>query len=500
MSDNKQDKELSIFDLACQQNLSESQRQELNDLLRNSEKARSEYLDYLSMHVDINNRVRVSRVRQKFDDYLVRQETQPQAGKQVEVKPALQSKRLFINQLNIVATLALAATLLLAFFPASFFNSSSSKVALVDSNSIPTSWPNSVAKINRVDGVTWDPGAESFQQADYVTNGEKISFEKGLVEVEFRQGAIVLLEGPAMLVPNGNNHATLIGGKLAAYAPPWASGFRVDTPGIDVVDHGTEFAVNVLWDDGSDPVVNVVVTEGEVEVLHSREQDGRRLKAGDGVTSTGGKVTDGDDYEARRLTDLLPDVEYLKNSRVVADRWEEWVAGMDGEPRREGAWRYYTNMNGKFGDPSSYQELVWDSESSSYRLPQHLIHGEVGRFVRVHRVGGHPGKGRNQMADEIDRYSITAYIVPSDGTYRIESGWLERLWSKRWNLDSVLDVCVHVNDGPILSRHVCHRNSFVAFNGSLGELKAGDVVYIGVGPNGESHGDRFRWGFYIVEE
>ena len=68
------------------------------------------------------------------------------------------------------------------------------------------------------------------------------------------------------------------------------------------------------------------------------------------------------------------------------------------------------------------------------------------------------------------------------------------------DLDHVLDVAVHVNDEPVTTRDFCNRSCYLHLAWPLGTLKAGDAIYVGVGPSGVDHNDRFRWGFYVVHE
>lgn len=504
-----------LFDAACTDRLDDASRDELQQLLRSSPEARRRYLDYTALHADLFGAVRVARVRDRFAHVL--------DAEGATVAPAPSGGPRPVASAAWVAALATAAALALTFLPAALppateptaTGPAGEALAVNGAEETPTArvapgdepddgevgrWRGLVARINRVEAVEWEPAGQAFAEADLLAAGESVALLAGLVEVEFRQGAVVVLEGPAHLIAEDANGASLLQGKLAAVAPPWATGFRVDTPGVDVVDHGTEFAVNVTGD-GSDARVNVVVTEGEVEVLADQQAEGgRRLKAGEGVQSAAGAVEDGDDAAARQLTEQLPDRPEFKNGIVVGDRWADWTVGVDGEPCRDGSWRYYTNGSGKFGDPDSYQELVWDASTNSYRPANRGQSPWLNKFVRVHRDGGHPGKGRDQVWDKFDRYSITGFVVPEDGVYRLEAGWLERLWARRWDRDGVLDIAVHVNDGPILMREFCNRESFVAFRQALGELAAGDTIYVGVGPNGTDFNDKFRWGFYVVRE
>lgn len=472
-----------LFSLACDGRLSASDFAEFQQRLRQSPELCASYLSYAGMHADLFGAVRLARVRKS----IVKEIERPQA------KVSLLRGRTMAAW-SIVGA-AIAACLLVGLYLQEQGDRSPASGATAADR-----WPGVIATIKKVDSVVWADGAQALNVDETLQSGSVVKFDDGLIEVEFRQGAIVVLEGPAHFVPIDANQATLYAGKLAAVAPSWATGFRVATPKFEVIDHGTEFAITVGGDE-SDPLVNVVVTEGEVEVLSpNQKHDGRRLFAGEGVRSTGDDVNRNESETARLLTEKLPDRPELKNTVVVGDRWHDWRKGEAGKPCREGAWRYYTNDKAPFGESKLYSELLWDASTKSYRPVDHRQREEKNQYVRVHRDGGHPGKGHEQAKDNLDHYSIAGFEVPEDGVYRIESGWLERHDTKRWDIDRVVDIAAHVNEGPLLFQSFCDRSGYVPFRGSLGRLKAGDMIYVGVGPNGVDHGDRFRWGFYVVRE
>jgi ferric-dicitrate binding protein FerR (iron transport regulator) len=85
---------------------------------------------------------------------------------------------------------------------------------------------------------------------------------KGLLQLEFVRGAVVVLQGPAEIHLLSADTATLIGGRAWARVPEAARGFVLNAPDAAIVDLGTEFAVAV--DDQGDSEVHVL--EGEVEV------------------------------------------------------------------------------------------------------------------------------------------------------------------------------------------------------------------------------------------
>src|SRR5579862_4426896 len=93
----------------------------------------------------------------------------------------------------------------------------------------------------------------------------RLAFEAGVIQVEFFSGARVILEGPADFELVSSNEGLCRFGKLRALVPPQAQGFTVRTPGIRLVDRGTEFGLRL--DRSGDAEVHVF--QGRVE-LHSQ--------------------------------------------------------------------------------------------------------------------------------------------------------------------------------------------------------------------------------------
>ena len=73
--------------------------------------------------------------------------------------------------------------------------------------------------------------------------GQRIELADGLAEIEFNDGATVLLEGPATFEVKASDNVALVDGRLAAVVPQRARGFRVHTSSLDVFDVGTEFGL-----------------------------------------------------------------------------------------------------------------------------------------------------------------------------------------------------------------------------------------------------------------
>jgi hypothetical protein len=93
--------------------------------------------------------------------------------------------------------------------------------------------------------------------------GKILRLERGLAEIEFDQGARVILQGPAGLELISASAGLLRYGTLTARVPARARGFTVLSPGGKFVDLGTEFGVSV--NDGGTTTLRVF--RGEVEAF-----------------------------------------------------------------------------------------------------------------------------------------------------------------------------------------------------------------------------------------
>lgn len=96
-----------------------------------------------------------------------------------------------------------------------------------------------------------------------------IVVSRGLVRLDFLNGARVTIEGPAQAEVIDGMRMVLHRGVVTATIPEAAIGFVVDTPSAHVVDLGTSFGVSV----GEAGLTDVCVFDGEVEVS-SPESDG----------------------------------------------------------------------------------------------------------------------------------------------------------------------------------------------------------------------------------
>lgn len=138
----------------------------------------------------------------------------------------------------------------------------------------------SVALLARGVNLEWAEGSPAPEAGAPLLPGW-LHLKAGLAQIEFYQGARVLIEGPARFKLISSGEATFSSGKLTAHVPPQARGFRVNTPEGAVVDLGTEFGLEV-----NAATSQVHVFKGEVE-LHPNAAAMRSLKEGQAMAFDG---------------------------------------------------------------------------------------------------------------------------------------------------------------------------------------------------------------------
>ena len=87
----------------------------------------------------------------------------------------------------------------------------------------------------------WGPSEVSTEQHSRLTPG-KLKLTTGVAEIRLDQGAVLILEGPAVFEIRSKNSALLHQGKLVAHVPRRAKGFELRTPNAVITDLGLDAA------------------------------------------------------------------------------------------------------------------------------------------------------------------------------------------------------------------------------------------------------------------
>ena len=183
------------------------------------------------------------------------------------------------------------------------------------------------AMLRQTVDVIWADASPKYREGDVISNG-KIQFERGVAEIDFFCGATLIVEGPATLDIESDWSVQVLQGRLRASVPPAARGFIIKAAGTEVVDLGTEFALDVESQDA-----RVEVIDGEVE-LRGGEFDGTHLTTGqrqwlrgkkfpgqsfDGLSTLGDVHRRRQDAQAQRFADWKKFAQHLSaDPRLIA--------------------------------------------------------------------------------------------------------------------------------------------------------------------------------------
>ena len=148
-----------------------------------------------------------------------------------------------------------------------------------------------VAVLDEQIGTHWGAMTQPLEAGSELRSGI-LSLKKGFAKFKFNKGAEVVIEGPADFELLTDEQMMLLSGKLSAKVPGRAKGFIVQTPTATIVDYGTEFGVEV------DETTNTTVTHvfaGLVELRDSsdpaRFKTSERLKAGMAASVRNGRIS-----------------------------------------------------------------------------------------------------------------------------------------------------------------------------------------------------------------
>ncbi|WP_417732676.1 LamG-like jellyroll fold domain-containing protein [Rosistilla oblonga] len=150
----------------------------------------------------------------------------------------------------------------------------------------------------------------------------------GVAQIELFSGVRMVIEGDAQFVVQSAMLVQLDRGRARAQVPEAARGFRVQTRHGDLIDLGTEFAI-----DAGDEAARVEVLTGEVE-LHGQGAARQRVLEGDAWQLSDAGVSERSDSESLQV--IGPDAFERQLSSQQVDqrrRWQQRVASMREDDR-----------------------------------------------------------------------------------------------------------------------------------------------------------------------
>ncbi|MCA9144263.1 MAG: FecR domain-containing protein [Planctomycetales bacterium] len=166
---------------------------------------------------------------------------------------------------------------------------------------------------------------QSLATGSLVSTGE-LRLRSGVVQLELFSGVSLVIEGDATFSVISPMEVAVARGKVRARVPEPAHGFRIRTDEGEVVDLGTEFAVNVS-EEGSE----VHVLDGEIE-WQPRGSAAQLMERGESIKrSKDGRSIDASDSEFLGSNELKERL--LAEQSAGLERWKEATERLRQDPR-----------------------------------------------------------------------------------------------------------------------------------------------------------------------
>ena len=161
----------------------------------------------------------------------------------------------------------------------------------------------------------WSGDTPSIQRGEILPQGP-LSLSSGLVQIDLFSGVALIVEGAADFEILSPMEVRIDSGKVRANVPELARGFRVHTAAGEVVDLGTEFALDVTADHA-----DVHVLDGEIE-WHAVDRDMQLMGKGDALRVSGTTET-----PLTHNPDEFADIDEIEATlaRSRGERRENWL-------------------------------------------------------------------------------------------------------------------------------------------------------------------------------
>ncbi|MEP6667691.1 MAG: LamG-like jellyroll fold domain-containing protein [Chthoniobacter sp.] len=246
---------------------------------------------------------------------------------------------------------------------------------------------SAVAVLTQAVDVEWASGNDAHTVGGALSPGW-LRLKSGLAQIEFNDGARVILEGPAELEIRSRTEAFCRAGRLSAQVPAAAHGFKIASSRMTVVDLGTAFGFET-----HEGTAEVHVFEGKVRLIDAAAAPKRELLAGQALGVDAGGIW----REFAATAALFPNADALEQK--AASSWQ----------RRAAEWKQASG--GLQSDATLILHYTFEGGSAFERRLPNVARGEPraseGAIVGCRWAEGRwPGKGALEFKGAGDRVRI----------------------------------------------------------------------------------------------
>ncbi|GAA5508698.1 LamG-like jellyroll fold domain-containing protein [Novipirellula caenicola] len=168
------------------------------------------------------------------------------------------------------------------------------------------------ATLRRVADIRWSQNHSPYREGDVLPAGV-LQFDEGIAEIDFFCGATLVVEGPAKMDLESDWSVRMLAGRMRANVPPAARGFVVKAADSEIIDLGTEFALEV-----GPESARVKVIDGEVK-LRGGEHDGNHLTTGQARRLAGTEDAEDSFSNLSTVTDVR-----MRHELEQRERFSQW--------------------------------------------------------------------------------------------------------------------------------------------------------------------------------
>jgi len=327
-----------------------------------------------------------------------------------------------------------------------------------------------IAQLGKLENCRWMDPNQHVSTGGTLQANDRIELSSGSADIHFKTGAIIQLNGPAIIELNTANSAFLTLGRAAVIADTEDSqGFSLKTPSSTFVDLGTAFTAAVA----PDGLSRLDVTQGEVNLIAEHGHTPRLIKAGETMFVEPGKqkiltrMESGNESKSFIFPTIQPP---SHNDYADASRGNAKVIVGKGILRKQSNWEVnpLSLLDGKGqSEPDSPQESVFLEKDNKGKFGNLLI--DLGKAINIDKINSYSWhqhqlikKANNRATQKFTIYGLGNEELPDLSIPLSNTGW-KRI--ARVNSDSFFDVKDYI-DRP--AQQAC---SIFASKGKIGYFR-----------------------------